>query len=103
MWSSDQAVPETELLDSSIQKGRAQLSVKAHRLRPSRYRDSVSSSEGDDTLLERKVPTHDIIMSHDVIMSHDLRHTVLICVCAEQPPPLLFTWSPGPARLLLPY
>uniref|UniRef100_A0A3Q2Q300 Sterile alpha motif domain containing 14 n=1 Tax=Fundulus heteroclitus TaxID=8078 RepID=A0A3Q2Q300_FUNHE len=43
-------VPETELLDNSIQKGRAQLSVKARRHRPSRsrYRDSVSSTEGDD-------------------------------------------------------
>ncbi|XP_061837550.2 sterile alpha motif domain-containing protein 14 isoform X1 [Nerophis lumbriciformis] len=43
-------IPETELLDNSIQKGRAQLSVKARRQRPSRsrYRDSVSSTEGDD-------------------------------------------------------
>ncbi|XP_029283511.1 sterile alpha motif domain-containing protein 14 [Cottoperca gobio] len=48
-------VPETELLDNSIQKGRAQLSVRARRQRPSRsrYRDSVSSTEGDDSL-ERK-------------------------------------------------
>lgn len=52
----NQAVPETELLDNSIQKGRAQLSVKARRHRPSRsrYRDSVSSTEGDDSL-ERRV------------------------------------------------
>uniref|UniRef100_A0A3Q3MAB7 SAM domain-containing protein n=1 Tax=Mastacembelus armatus TaxID=205130 RepID=A0A3Q3MAB7_9TELE len=50
------AIPETELLDNSIQKGRAQLSVKTRRHRPSRsrYRDSVSSTEGDDGL-ERKV------------------------------------------------
>ncbi|XP_029986565.1 sterile alpha motif domain-containing protein 14-like isoform X2 [Sphaeramia orbicularis] len=48
----NQAVPETELLDNSIQKGRAQLSVKTRRHRPSRsrYRDSVSSTEGDDSL-----------------------------------------------------
>ncbi|KAF0022257.1 hypothetical protein F2P81_025483 [Scophthalmus maximus] len=46
-------VPETELLDNTIQKGRAQLSVKARRHRPSRsrYRDSVSSTEGDDGLV----------------------------------------------------
>ncbi|KAL6102339.1 samd14 [Pungitius sinensis] len=50
-------VPETELLDNSIQKCRAQLSIKARRPRPSmsRYRDSVSSTEGDDSI-ERKVP-----------------------------------------------
>uniref|UniRef100_A0A672GNF2 SAM domain-containing protein n=1 Tax=Salarias fasciatus TaxID=181472 RepID=A0A672GNF2_SALFA len=52
----NEAIPETELLDNSIQKGRAQLSVKARRQRPSRsrYRDSVSSTEGEDSL-ERKV------------------------------------------------
>ncbi|XP_077475139.1 sterile alpha motif domain-containing protein 14 isoform X2 [Stigmatopora argus] len=43
-------IPETELLDNSIQKGRAQLS---RRHRPSRSRchdNSVSSNEGDDSL-----------------------------------------------------
>uniref|UniRef100_A0A3B5MSX9 SAM domain-containing protein n=1 Tax=Xiphophorus couchianus TaxID=32473 RepID=A0A3B5MSX9_9TELE len=52
----NEAVPETELLDNSIQKGRAQLSVKTRRHRPSRsrYRDSVSSTEGDDGF-DRKV------------------------------------------------
>uniref|UniRef100_A0A3Q1FW15 Sterile alpha motif domain containing 14 n=1 Tax=Acanthochromis polyacanthus TaxID=80966 RepID=A0A3Q1FW15_9TELE len=52
----NEAIPETELLDNSIQKGRAQLSVKTRRHRPSRsrYRDSVSSTEGDDSL-DRKV------------------------------------------------
>ncbi|XP_077590106.1 sterile alpha motif domain-containing protein 14 isoform X1 [Stigmatopora nigra] len=42
-------IPETELLDNSIQKGRAQLS---RRHRPSRSRchdNSVSSNEGDDS------------------------------------------------------
>ncbi|KAI1896526.1 hypothetical protein AGOR_G00095680 [Albula goreensis] len=50
-----EAIPETELLDSSLQKARAQLSVKARRHRPSRsrLRDSVSSTEGDESL-ERK-------------------------------------------------
>ncbi|XP_037647294.1 sterile alpha motif domain-containing protein 14 [Sebastes umbrosus] len=53
-------VPETELLDNSIQKGRAQLSVKARRHRPSRsrYRDSVSSTEGDDSLERKDSPLH---------------------------------------------
>lgn len=52
----NEAVPETELLDNSIQKGRAQLSVKTRRHRPSRshFRDSISSTEGDESL-ERKV------------------------------------------------
>ncbi|XP_070703453.1 sterile alpha motif domain-containing protein 14 [Pempheris klunzingeri] len=53
-------VPETELLDNSIQKGRAQLSVKARRHRPSRshYRDSVSSTEGDESLERKDSPLH---------------------------------------------
>ncbi|XP_076023633.1 sterile alpha motif domain-containing protein 14 [Genypterus blacodes] len=56
VFDLNEAIPETELLDNSIQKGRAQLSVKARRHRPSRsrYRDSVSSTEGDDSL-DRKV------------------------------------------------
>ncbi|KAG7272707.1 hypothetical protein CRUP_029646 [Coryphaenoides rupestris] len=56
VFDLNEAVPETELLDNSIQKGRAQLSVKSRRQRPSRsrYRDSVSSTEGDDSL-DRKV------------------------------------------------
>ncbi|XP_039973812.1 sterile alpha motif domain-containing protein 14 [Xiphias gladius] len=56
----NEAIPETELLDNSIQKGRAQLSVKARRHRPSRsrYRDSVSSTEGDDSLDRKDSPLH---------------------------------------------
>ncbi|XP_041123057.1 neurabin-2-like [Polyodon spathula] len=48
----NEAIPETKLLDSSLQKARAQLSVKAKRQRPSRsrLRDSVSSTEGDESL-----------------------------------------------------
>uniref|UniRef100_A0A8B9K6B1 Sterile alpha motif domain-containing protein 14-like n=2 Tax=Astyanax mexicanus TaxID=7994 RepID=A0A8B9K6B1_ASTMX len=47
-----EAVPETERLDSSLQKAKAQLSVKTRRHRPSRsrLRDSLSSTEGDDSL-----------------------------------------------------
>ncbi|KAK3529175.1 hypothetical protein QTP70_019423, partial [Hemibagrus guttatus] len=46
------AVPETERLDSSLQKAKAQLSIKTRRHRPSRsrLRDSLSSTEGDDSL-----------------------------------------------------
>ncbi|KAK5885674.1 hypothetical protein CesoFtcFv8_019363 [Champsocephalus esox] len=59
-------VPETELLDSSIQKGRAQLSVRARRQRPSRsrYRDSVSSTEGDDSLERKESPLHSTHSTH---------------------------------------
>ncbi|XP_066554848.1 sterile alpha motif domain-containing protein 14 [Amia ocellicauda] len=55
VFDFNEAIPETELLDSSLQKARAQLSVKARRHRPSRsrLRDSVSSTEGDESL-ERK-------------------------------------------------
>lgn len=59
----NEAIPETELLDNSIQKGRAQLSVKARRHRPSRsrYRDSISSTEGDDCL-DRKVEVSQMVV-----------------------------------------
>lgn len=52
----NEAVPETERLDSKALKTRAQLSVKNRRQRPSRTRlyDSVSSTDGEDSL-ERKV------------------------------------------------
>ncbi|KAM9844247.1 sterile alpha motif domain-containing protein 14 [Aulostomus maculatus] len=60
VFDLNEAIPETELLDNSIQKGRAQLSVKARRHRPSRsrYRDSVSSTEGDDSLERKDSPSH---------------------------------------------
>ncbi|XP_028345826.1 neurabin-1 isoform X8 [Physeter macrocephalus] len=53
----NEAVPETERLDSKALKTRAQLSVKNRRQRPSRTRlyDSVSSTDGEDSL-ERKPP-----------------------------------------------
>ncbi|TRY95799.1 hypothetical protein DNTS_008332 [Danionella cerebrum] len=46
-----EAVPETERLDSSLQKAKAQLSIKTRRHRPSRtrLRDSVCSIDGDDS------------------------------------------------------
>ncbi|XP_056656665.1 LOW QUALITY PROTEIN: neurabin-1 [Monodelphis domestica] len=51
----NEAVPETERLDSKAQKSRAQLSVKNKRQRPCRSRlyDSVSSTDGEDSV-ERK-------------------------------------------------
>ncbi|XP_041900084.1 neurabin-1 isoform X3 [Corvus kubaryi] len=54
----NEAVPETERLDSKALKIRAQLSVKNKRQRPSRTRlyDSISSTDGEDSL-ERK-PSH---------------------------------------------
>ncbi|NXE36140.1 NEB1 protein, partial [Ptilorrhoa leucosticta] len=54
----NEAVPETERLDSKALKTRAQLSVKSKRQRPSRTRlyDSISSTDGEDSL-ERK-PSH---------------------------------------------
>ncbi|KAK2833950.1 hypothetical protein Q5P01_017839 [Channa striata] len=60
VFDLNEAIPETELLDNSIQKGRAQLSVKARRQRPSRsrYRDSVSSTEGDDSLDRKEGAVH---------------------------------------------
>ncbi|XP_069381549.1 sterile alpha motif domain-containing protein 14 isoform X2 [Paralichthys olivaceus] len=52
VFDLNEAIPETELLDNNIQKGRAQLSIKARRHRPSRscHRDSLSLTEGDDSL-----------------------------------------------------
>ncbi|XP_062839915.1 neurabin-1 isoform X3 [Anolis carolinensis] len=61
----NEAVPETERLDSKALKTRVQLSVKNKRSRPTRTRlyDSISSTDGEDSL-ERKPsyghgsPTH---------------------------------------------
>uniref|UniRef100_H3A1F7 Neurabin-1 n=1 Tax=Latimeria chalumnae TaxID=7897 RepID=H3A1F7_LATCH len=51
----NEVVPETERLDSKVLKNRAQLCVKNKRQRPSRSRlcDSISSTDGEDSL-ERK-------------------------------------------------
>ncbi|XP_067865962.1 neurabin-1 isoform X3 [Heterodontus francisci] len=55
VFDFNEAVPETERLDSKVLKTRAHVSGKAKRQRPSRSRvhDSVSSTDGDDSL-ERK-------------------------------------------------
>ncbi|XP_043921876.1 neurabin-1 [Protopterus annectens] len=47
----NEAVPETERLDSKVQKTRAQIAVKNKRQKPSRTRlgDSISSTDGEDS------------------------------------------------------
>ncbi|XP_044860273.1 neurabin-1 isoform X5 [Mauremys mutica] len=55
VFDFNEAVPETERLDSKALKTRAQLSVRNKRQRPTRTRlyDSISSTDGEDSL-ERK-------------------------------------------------
>ncbi|XP_069769769.1 neurabin-1 isoform X2 [Narcine bancroftii] len=55
VFDFNKAVPETERLDSKALKARVNLSAKSKRQRPSRSQlhDSVSSTDGDDSL-ERK-------------------------------------------------
>ncbi|XP_061556685.1 sterile alpha motif domain-containing protein 14 isoform X3 [Phycodurus eques] len=48
VFELNSVIPETELLDNSIQKGRAQLTGR-HRPSRSRCHDSVSSNDGDDS------------------------------------------------------
>ncbi|XP_048196013.1 neurabin-1 isoform X5 [Perognathus longimembris pacificus] len=68
-----EAVPETERLDSKALKTRAQLSVKNRRQRPTRTRlyDSVSSTDGEDSL-ERKNFTFNDDFSPSSTSSADL-------------------------------
>ncbi|NXJ80644.1 NEB1 protein, partial [Trogon melanurus] len=76
----NEAVPETERLDSKALKTRAQLSVKNKRQRPSRTRlyDSISSTDGEDSL-ERK-PSN----SHSSPM-HIPKSPLPLCVRASSP------------------
>ncbi|XP_061269466.1 neurabin-1 isoform X7 [Bos javanicus] len=69
----NEAVPETERLDSKVLKTRAQLSLKNRRQRPSRTRlyDSVSSTDGEDSL-ERKNFTFNDDFSPSSTSSADL-------------------------------
>ncbi|XP_053570041.1 neurabin-1 isoform X2 [Bombina bombina] len=55
VFDFNEAVPETERLDSKALKTRAQLLVKSKRQKPSRTRlcDSISSTDGEDSI-ERK-------------------------------------------------
>ncbi|KAM9387301.1 neurabin-1 isoform 1-T1 [Phaethornis superciliosus] len=76
----NEAVPETERLDSKALKTRAQLSVKNKRQRPSRTRlyDSISSTDGEDSL-ERK-PSN----SYSSPM-HISKSTLPLCMRASSP------------------
>uniref|UniRef100_A0A8C6MSZ7 Neurabin-1 n=1 Tax=Mus spicilegus TaxID=10103 RepID=A0A8C6MSZ7_MUSSI len=69
----NEAVPETERLDSKALKTRAQLSVKNRRQRPTRtpLYDSVSSTDGEDSL-ERKNFTFNDDFSPSSTSSADL-------------------------------
>ncbi|MEE6466532.1 hypothetical protein FKM82_006988 [Ascaphus truei] len=57
----NEAVPETERLDSKALKTRAQLIVKSKRQRPSRTRlcDSISSTDGEDSIERKNFPLSD--------------------------------------------
>ncbi|XP_048366521.1 neurabin-1 isoform X3 [Sphaerodactylus townsendi] len=57
----NEAVPETERLDSKALKTRVQLSVKNKRSRPTRTRlyDSISSTDGEDSLERKPSYSHD--------------------------------------------
>ncbi|KAM6449948.1 neurabin-1 isoform 7-T14 [Liasis olivaceus] len=69
----NEAVPETERLDSKALKTRLQLSVKNKRSRPTRTRlyDSISSTDGEDSL-ERKNFTFNDDFSPSSTSSADL-------------------------------
>ncbi|XP_073485682.1 neurabin-1 isoform X1 [Aquarana catesbeiana] len=61
VFDFNEAVPETERLDSKAQKTRAHLIVKSKRHRPSRprLRDSVSSTDGEDSIERKNVTLSD--------------------------------------------
>eukprot|EP00069_Balaena_mysticetus_P007116 bmy_18951T0 len=77
----NEAVPETERLDSKALKTRAQLSMKNRRQRPSRTRlyDSVSSTDGEDSL-ERKVSAPDRFLTYGAKGPRSLRASSLLVV-----------------------
>ncbi|XP_058036074.1 neurabin-1 [Ahaetulla prasina] len=57
----NEAVPETERLDSKALKTRLQLSLKNKRSRPTRTRlcDSISSTDGEDSLERKNITSND--------------------------------------------
>ncbi|XP_075683849.1 neurabin-1 isoform X2 [Rhinoderma darwinii] len=81
----NEAVPETERLDSKVLKTRAHLIVKSKRHRPSRARlgDSVSSTDGEDSL-ERKNMTLSDDFSPSSASSADLSGLVVEPKFAER-------------------
>src|SRR4029434_9285945 len=63
-----EAVPQTQRLDTSLQRAKGQLSIRRHRPSRSRLRDSLSSIEDDS--LDRKVCVCVCVCVH-----------VRVCVC----------------------
>ncbi|XP_076864394.1 sterile alpha motif domain-containing protein 14-like [Brachyhypopomus gauderio] len=83
-----EAIPETELLDSSMQKGRAHLPVKSRRNRPSRsrLRDSISSTEGDDSLERRSLDSPQYSVPHQSGLHSSLSPELLLDSTAFRSP-----------------
>ncbi|KAM9163329.1 neurabin-1 isoform 2-T4 [Pangshura tecta] len=76
----NEAVPETERLDSKALKTRAQLSVRNKRQRPTRTRlyDSISSTDGEDSLERKPSDSYSSPM-------HISKSSLPICVRASSP------------------
>ncbi|XP_032641247.1 neurabin-1 isoform X4 [Chelonoidis abingdonii] len=76
----NEAVPETERLDSKALKTRAQLSVRNKRQRPTRTRlyDSISSTDGEDSLERKPSDSYSSPM-------HISKSLLPICVRASSP------------------
>ncbi|NXA41055.1 NEB1 protein, partial [Eudromia elegans] len=76
----NEAVPETERLDSKALKTRAHLSVKNKRQRPTRTRlyDSISSTDGEDSLERKPSDTYSSPM-------HISKSALPLCVRASSP------------------
>ncbi|XP_038248299.1 neurabin-1 isoform X3 [Dermochelys coriacea] len=76
----NEAVPETERLDSKALKTRAQLSVRNKRQRPTRTRlyDSISSTDGEDSLERKPSDSYSSSM-------HISKSPLPICVRASSP------------------
>ncbi|KAM5157024.1 neurabin-1 [Mantella aurantiaca] len=85
VFDFNEVVPETERLDSQAQKTRAHLIVKSKRHRPSRtrLRDSVSSTDGEDSM-ERKNVTLSDEFSPSSTSSADLSGLVAETKLAER-------------------
>ncbi|XP_073438168.1 neurabin-1 isoform X2 [Dendrobates tinctorius] len=81
----NEAIPETERLDSKVLKTRAHLLVKSKRHKPSRTRlgDSISSTDGEDSI-ERKNVTLSDDFSPSSTSSADLRGLVVEPKFAER-------------------
>uniref|UniRef100_A0A8C4YI12 Protein phosphatase 1 regulatory subunit 9A n=2 Tax=Gopherus evgoodei TaxID=1825980 RepID=A0A8C4YI12_9SAUR len=80
VFDFNEAVPETERLDSKALKTRAQLSVRNKRQRPTRTRlyDSISSTDGEDSLERKPSDSYSSPM-------HISKSLLPICVRASSP------------------